>query len=69
MFKGIGTIQGREGYYKFIIMACDGDLSGEEDTFRIRIWDADTDDEEGLVYDNGSDSPLLGGEIMIHKSK
>ena len=67
MFKGIGTIQGREGYFKFIITAWDGDLVGEQDTFRIKIWNADSDDEESVVYDNGSNSPLGGGEIMIHK--
>ena len=68
MFKGIGTIQGREGDYKFIITAWDGDLVGEEDTFRIKIWQEDINGDETEIYDTGNDSPLLGGEIMIHKN-
>lgn len=67
MYKGIGTISGRDGSYKFILTAWDGEISGGEDTFRIKIWDADSDDEGSVVYDTGNDTPLGGGEIMIHK--
>lgn len=68
MYKGIGTISGREGSYKFILTAWDGDLIDSEDTFRIKIWAEDIDGTENVIYDNGKDTPLNGGEIMIHKN-
>jgi len=57
-FKGEGTING-QGTYAFKITADDGN----PDTFRIQIWEAGG----GLVYDNGSQQPLGGGSIIIHK--
>jgi len=58
-FKGSGTINGA-GNYGFMIWAGDG----TPDTFRIKIWDAAT---EVVVYDNGVQQPIEGGNIVIHK--
>ena len=60
-FKGSGTINGT-GDYKFQIWAGDG----EPDTFRIKIWGEDGDGNETVVYDNGFNQPIGGGNIMIH---
>ncbi|MCU0503770.1 MAG: hypothetical protein MUC51_18785, partial [Anaerolineae bacterium] len=60
-FKGVGTING-EGSYKFMITADDG----SPDTFRIKIWYEDGAGEH-VVYDNGSQQPLGGGSIVVHK--
>ena len=56
-FKGVGTING-QGSYKFMIWADDDN----PDTFRIHIWD-----DSGTIYDNGSQQPLGGGSIVVHK--
>jgi hypothetical protein len=58
-FKGSGTING-SGNYDFMLWANDG----SPDTFRIKIWDADT---EVVVYDNGTNQAIGGGSIVIHK--
>jgi PKD repeat protein len=55
-FKGEGTING-QGSYQFMISADDDN----PDTFRIKIWD-----ENGTVYDNGSQQSLGGGSIVVH---
>jgi PKD repeat protein len=55
-FKGEGTING-QGSYQFMISADDDN----PDTFRIKIWD-----ENGTVYDNGSQQSLGGGGIVVH---
>jgi hypothetical protein len=60
-FKGEGTING-QGNYKFQIWA--GDNS--PDTFRIKIWDAITGD---VVYDNGMNQAIGGGNIVVHNKK
>jgi parallel beta-helix repeat protein len=60
-FKGMGTING-EGSYKFMLWAGDHD----SDTFRIKIWWED-DSDEHLVYDNGTDQEIGGGQIVVHK--
>jgi hypothetical protein len=57
-FKGYGTINGT-GNYGFMLWAGDG----SPDTFRIKIWDAN----EVVVYDNGTDQPIGGGSIVVHK--
>ncbi|MHC4559748.1 MAG: PKD domain-containing protein [Planctomycetota bacterium] len=62
-FKGSGTING-DGSYKFMLWARDD----EPDTFRIKIWD-EVDDTEYIVYDNGFDQAIEGGNIVIHTSK
>ncbi|MHB8135429.1 MAG: PKD domain-containing protein [Anaerolineaceae bacterium] len=58
-FKGTGTINGM-GSFQFMITADDGKI----DDFRIKIIDLTT---EAVVYDNGSQQPLGGGSIVIHK--
>jgi hypothetical protein len=58
-FKGTGTINGA-GNYGFMLWAGDG----SPDTFRIQIWDAAT---EVVVYDNGSNQPIGGGSIVVHR--
>lgn len=58
-FKGNGTINGA-GNYGFMLWAGDG----SPDTFRIQIWDALT---EVVVYDNGTDQPIGGGSIVVHR--
>jgi hypothetical protein len=60
-FKGTGTING-EGEYKFMIWAGDG----EPDTFRIRIWEEDEFGNETIIYDNGFDQGITGGNIVVH---
>ena len=40
---------------------------GGDDTFRLKIW-YDVDGNEQLVYDNGIDQPIGGGNIKIHGS-
>ena len=62
-YKGTGTING-EGEYKFKIWAGDD----EPDTFRIKVWWEDTDGEH-VVYDNGMDQEIGGGNIVVHTSK
>lgn len=58
-----------DGTYKFMIWATDSALagSGGADAFRIKIWQEDALGAETILYDNGSDSPLTGGSIIIHK--
>jgi hypothetical protein len=64
MYKGNGTING-EGFYKFMITAWDGQISGGDDTFRIKIWQEENN-VEIVTYDNGVDTVLGGGQIKIH---
>lgn len=66
MYKGIGTINGA-GSYKFMITAWDGQLNGGDDTFRIKIW-YEENGGEIIVYDNGVDTVLGGGQIKIHSN-
>ena len=47
--------------YKFMIWAGDG----EPDTFRIKIWE-EVDGVETVIYDNGMDQPIEGGNIVVH---
>ncbi len=63
-FKGEGTING-SGDYKFMLWAGDGSGPNGEDTFRIRI----TEVGGGVVYDNGTDQPIGGGNIIVHSGK
>ena len=73
-FKGAGTINGDPApggdEFMFMIWAGDGDHADpeEDDTFRIKIWHEDGGDEV-VVYDNGVDQPIGGGQIKIHTSK
>lgn len=65
-FKGSGTVNGSLApngtAYKFMLWAKDG----SPDTFRIKIWYEDGGSEV-LVYDNGFDQPIGGGNIKVHK--
>ncbi len=76
-YKGDGTINGA-GDYGFMLTACDAAIAGgcqggDDDTFRIKIWDKDSGN--GVVYDNQPDesddseagTALGGGNIRIHK--
>ena len=63
MFKGLGTVNS-EGVYKFMIWAGDND----PDTFRIKIW-YEEDDNEVVIYDNGTDQEIEGGSIVVHTTK
>ena len=60
-FKGSGTVNGT-GDYKFMLWA--GDKS--PDTFRIKIWIEDALGNETVVYDNGFDQAIGGGDIVVH---
>lgn len=62
-FKGEGTING-QGLYKFQIWAGDG----SPDTFRIKIWYEDNGTEV-VVYDNGMNQAIGGGNIVVHSKK
>jgi hypothetical protein len=62
-FKGTGTING-EGEYKFMVWAGDR----EPDTFRIKIWE-EVEGVETVVYDNGMDQGIGGGNVVVHKAK
>ena len=59
-YKGVGTIAGQTGTFKFMIWADDGGKT--VDTFRIRI----TDMADNVVYDNGVKQPI-SGSIVVHK--
>jgi len=67
-FKGSGTVNGwlapNGDSYKFMLWAGDG----SPDTFRIKIWWEDNG-VETVVYDNGTDQAIGGGNIVVHKSK
>jgi predicted outer membrane repeat protein len=62
-FKGTGTIDGL-GSFKFKIWAGDG----SDDTFRIKIWSEDEDGVEDVIYDNGTDQVIGGGNIVVHSN-
>jgi hypothetical protein len=60
-FKGTGTIN-NAGDYKFMLWAVDG----ASDAFRIKIWE-EVDEDEVVMYDNGFEQPIGGGNIVVHK--
>jgi hypothetical protein len=68
-FKGTGTINGGDEY-NFKLWATDGALpgGGGEDKFRMKIWQEDGEGIEDVLYDNGMETPLGGGQIVIHKT-
>lgn len=63
-YKGAGTING-DGNFGFMLWGAD--YANTPDTFRIKIWDKDNNDE--VVYDNGFDGgfaqPISGGNIVV----
>jgi hypothetical protein len=72
-FKGDGTING-DGSYGFMLSAVDGDSKGDDDAFRIKIWDKDNgdiviyDNQMGETDDSDATTALGGGSIVIHKA-
>jgi len=66
-FKGTGTLNG-EGEYRFMIWA--GDETGSEgaDTFRIKIWTEEVPGVEVIIYDNGMNQAISGGNILVHSN-
>jgi hypothetical protein len=64
-FKGSGAINGEPGY-GFMVWAGDGTGSGGEDTFRIKIW---REDNEYVVYDNGMNQAVDGGDIRVNSGR
>jgi hypothetical protein len=71
-FKGNGLVNGSLDptgqAYKFQLWAGDGASLSSPDTFRIKIW-YETGEVETVVYDNGVDQPIGGGNIVVHTSK
>jgi PKD repeat protein len=67
-FKGSGLVNDgldpNGNLYKFMVWA--GDSS--PDTFRIKIWWEDSSGEH-VVYGNGTNQAIGGGNIMVHKGK
>jgi hypothetical protein len=57
-FQGTGRINGK-GSYKFMVWADDN----RPDKMRIKIWKTDGT----LIYDTGSNLPLLSGSIVVHR--
>jgi hypothetical protein len=68
-FLGDGTINGgiapSGDNYNFMIRATDG----APDTFHIKIWYEDENDEEEVIYENPVGQPIGGGSIVVHKGK
>ena len=67
-FKGSGTING-DGHYQFLLWAVDGANAGDPDTFRIKIWTEDGGGGETVIYDNGTNQDIDGGNIVVHTKK
>jgi hypothetical protein len=69
-YKGNGTINGdlapNGELYQFMLWGGDGTGDNGEDTFRIKIW-YEEGDMEVVVYDNGFDQAIGGGNIKVHK--
>ena len=63
-YKGIGIINGVGGY-GFMLTAEDNTKLGNPDTFRLKIWDVA--DDTVILYDNGAQTPISGGSIVVHK--
>ncbi|WP_166637241.1 HYR domain-containing protein, partial [Algoriphagus boseongensis] len=71
-YRGEGTVNGL-GSHKFMVTVIDGDLRGELDKFRIRVWannsssDVIYDNEYSLAENAEATTLLGGGSIVIHK--
>ncbi len=77
-YKGVGSIQGSNHVFGFLVSAIDGQVSGGGgiDKFRIKIWDKD--DGNRVIYDNNCTetdenadpaTAIGGGSIVIHSTK
>ncbi|GAX59150.1 hypothetical protein SCALIN_C01_0081 [Candidatus Scalindua japonica] len=62
-FKCSGAINGTDNY-KFMVWEQD---DNPDDTFRIKIW-CENGGGENVHYDNGSNQPIGGGSIKVHKN-
>ena len=67
-YKGYGvcTVVGVDRPCSFMLWGTDGGgtIPGVGDKFRIAIWDG----AEAPLYDNGTDTPIEEGTIIIHTS-
>jgi hypothetical protein len=61
-YKGTGSLKRDSDPYKFQVFATDDDPDG--DAFRIKIVNETTDE---VVYDNGSKTPIEGGNIKVQE--
>jgi PKD repeat protein len=69
-YKGTGTVNGEDGY-RFLVSVVDAGKSGGDDTYRIKVWDADSDT---VVFDNqpgaadgaAATTAISRGSIVIH---
>lgn len=54
-----------------MIWAIDGDLSdpAQADKFWIKIWLEDDSGNETIIYDNGFEQEIGGGNIVLHTEK
>jgi sugar lactone lactonase YvrE len=72
-FKGSGllneALDPNGNPYKFMLWAGDETGTNGFDTFRIRIWWESDDEIEHIVYDNGVDQEIDGGNIVVHIGK
>ncbi|GAA2460224.1 choice-of-anchor L domain-containing protein [Streptomyces macrosporus] len=70
IYKGTGTING-EGGYRFLVSVVDADKNGGSDTYRIKIWDTDSDivvfdNQPGATDDAAATTAISQGSIVIH---
>ncbi|GAA4315764.1 hypothetical protein GCM10023115_26410 [Pontixanthobacter gangjinensis] len=76
-YRGIGSINGHNETYKFLVTVIDGELTGSSDIdrYRIKIWN-----DGNVIYDNNIKNgntaenadpatAIAGGSIVIHKPK
>lgn len=70
IYKGTGTVNG-EGGYRFLVSVVDAGKSGGEDTYRIKVWDADSgtvvfDNQPGAADGTAATTAISQGSIVIH---
>nr|WP_238419663.1 choice-of-anchor L domain-containing protein [Streptomyces taklimakanensis] len=70
IYKGTGTVNGEDGY-GFLVSVVDADKSGGDDTYRIKVWDADSDtvvfdNQPGAADDTAATTAISHGSIVIH---
>ena len=70
IYKGSGTINGEEGY-RFLVSVVDAGKNGGSDTYRLKIWDADSDtvvfdNQPGAADDAAAATAISNGSIVIH---
>lgn len=70
IYKGTGTVNGEDGY-RFLVSVVDADKSGGEDTYRIKVWKADSgtvvfDNQPGAADGAAATTAISRGSIVIH---